>query len=90
MANVLVGKLDSQEFQKPHLINVAFLERADAATVARLVNDSLRKLDPEFDGDRLRILLSDAAPYMIKCGKDLQVFFPHLIHVTCTAHALHL
>jgi hypothetical protein len=90
VANVIVGKLDGDKYSPPFLVNVAFLDKADAATMARLVNDTLRKLDPEFEADRARILLSDAAPYMVKCGKDLRVFFPRLLHVTCVAHALHL
>lgn len=56
----------------------------------RLINDTVRKLDPEFDGNRAKILVSDTAPYMICCGKDLKTFFPRLVHVTCIAHALHL
>ncbi len=58
--------------------------------MARLVNDTMHKLDPEFDCNRARILLSDAAPYMVKCGRDLCTFFPRLMHVTCIAHGLHL
>lgn len=47
---------------------------------------------PEFDADadeRVIVFLSDAAPYMIKAGKVLQVFYPNLIHVTCFAHGVH-
>ncbi|CAI6344410.1 unnamed protein product [Macrosiphum euphorbiae] len=31
-------------------------------------------------------MLSDAAPYMVKTGQSLAVFYPNLIHVTCVAH----
>jgi hypothetical protein len=38
--------------------------------------------------EKVLLLLSDAAPYMIKAGKTLNVFFPNMIHVTCLAHML--
>jgi hypothetical protein len=90
VANVIVGKLDSKKFHPPFLVKVAFLETADSATMARVINDTFREIDPNFDGNRARILLSDAAPYMVKCGKSLQVFFPRLLHLTCLEHALSL
>ena len=36
--------------------------------------------------EKVLILLSDAAPYMIEAGKCLKVFYPKLIHFTCLAH----
>ncbi len=38
---------------------------------------------------RFLVLLSDAAPYMIKAGKNLKAIYPGLLHVTCVAHGLH-
>jgi hypothetical protein len=35
------------------------------------------------------LFVSDAAPYMIKAAKPLQLVYPKMIHVTCLAHALH-
>ena len=35
------------------------------------------------------LLLSDAAPYMIKSGRLLVQFFPRMQHVFCTAHIVH-
>ena len=35
------------------------------------------------------LFVSDAAPYMIKAAKALQLLYPKMIHVTCIAHALH-
>ncbi|CAI6356628.1 unnamed protein product [Macrosiphum euphorbiae] len=34
------------------------------------------------------LLVSDAAPYMVKAGSAIQTFFPKMLHVTCLAHAL--
>lgn len=90
VANVIIGKLDCDKFQPPFLFKVAFLETADSSAMARLVNDTFRTLDPNFDSSRARIFVSDAAPYMIKCGKSLQVFFPRLLHLTCIIHGISL
>jgi hypothetical protein len=40
------------------------------------------------NNEKVLLLLSDAAPYMIKAGKTLNVFFPNMIHITCLAHML--
>jgi hypothetical protein len=89
VVNVLAGRLDSDEYHPPHLINSSFLERTNSDAIARLVNDSLKALWPNFDEELLKLLLSDAAPYMIKAGKSLKVFFPSLVSLTCFAHGLH-
>jgi len=34
------------------------------------------------------LLVTDAAPYMIKTGQALKTFYPNMIHVTCVAHGL--
>ena len=90
MANVIVGRLDQDQFHKPFLTRVAFLETADSGTMSRLVKDTLRALDPNFDSSRFRIFVSDAAPYMCKAGRDLKVFFPRLVHLTCVLHGISL
>lgn len=33
--------------------------------------------------------MTDAAPYMVAAGKALNVLYPKMIHLTCTAHGLH-
>jgi hypothetical protein len=35
------------------------------------------------------LFVSDAAPYMIKAAKALQLLYPKMIHVTDLGHALH-
>jgi hypothetical protein len=39
--------------------------------------------------ENVLLFVSDAAPYMIKATKALQLLYPKMIHVTCVAHALH-
>ena len=89
VGNVLLGKLDDQQYHPPYLANCAFLDKCDSGAIARLINDTLRWVSPNFDSDLARILISDAAPYMVKAGSDLKTFFPNLLHITCLAHALH-
>jgi hypothetical protein len=35
------------------------------------------------------LLVTDAAPYMKKAAKGLQMLYPKIIHITYLAHALH-
>lgn len=90
VCNIIVGKLDSQCYHKPHLVNVGFMDKVNGESIARLVNDTLRKLDPEFDSERALIYVSDGAPYMLKSGRDLKIFFPQLHHILCICHGLSL
>ncbi len=89
VASVIVGALNSEKYRKPHLVHVDFLEKVDSAAVARLINDALGKSDPQFDGKRAKTVLPDAAPYMVKAGRDLPICFPLMLHLTCLAHGLH-
>ena len=57
--------------------------------MARLVNDTLRFLWPDFDANRFKLFLTDSAAYMLKAGRDLKIFYPNMLSVICLAHALH-
>lgn len=39
--------------------------------------------------DKILLFISDAAPYMIKAGQIMKIFYEKMIHVTCLAHGLH-
>lgn len=39
--------------------------------------------------EKVLLIVTDAAPYMILAMSNLKVLYPNAIHVTCTAHALH-
>lgn len=39
--------------------------------------------------ERLLVLLTDSASYMMKAGKSLSVFYENMIHLTCIAHGIH-
>ena len=89
VANVILGELSSEGFCKPYLVNCTFLDKTNSGTIARLANDTLNSLWPQFDKDLLKILVSDGAAYMVKAGQDLKIFYPSLVHVTCLCHGLH-
>lgn len=73
-----------------YLVACKELEKTNHSTMARFVNEGIKKIFPESSAEeRVFIFLSDAAPYMIKAAKALQVFYPNLIHVTCFAHGVH-
>ncbi len=89
VVNVILGKLDCEKYHIPYLVKCSFLEKCDSSEVSRLLNDTLRWLFPLLDTSQAKVLITDAATYMIKSGKDLSIFFPFLVHATCLAHALH-
>lgn len=37
---------------------------------------------------KILLMVSDAAPYMVKAASNLKIFFEYLIHCTCLAHGL--
>lgn len=89
IANLVVGKLDPDEPSKPFLICSKVLERTNHATVARFVNDGMKVLWPDgVQEEKVLVLYSDAAAYMLKAATALCVFYPNLIHFTCLAHGL--
>ena len=59
VVNVVAGKLDAVEYHSPYLVECTFLEKTDAATIARVVMDTLRSINPNFDADQFKLFLSD-------------------------------
>lgn len=91
VANVIVGILHENEdmCNKKFLLNVVEMNKTNHATIARAFNDSIAMLGEDFDKNKVLLFLTDAAPYMVKAAKGLQIFYPKLLHVTCIAHAVH-
>lgn len=73
----------------PHLISCKELEKTNFETVSRFVNDSLLNFFGQ-NGyqDKVLLFVTDAAPYMLKTGNALKVFYPNMVHTTCVAHGL--
>ena len=91
VANCLVGNLLSEKPGIPYLISCKVLEKTNSSSISRFINDSLQNIlvDRKTGETNFYVLLSDAAPYMIATGDSLKVFYPRLIHVTCTIHGIH-
>nr|CAD2159720.1 unnamed protein product [Meloidogyne enterolobii] len=87
VANLIVGKLDSSRYLPPYLVAVKMLEKTNYSTIARFVNESLRQIG--ISEENVLLLVTDAAAYMCKAARALNVFYPNCIHVTCVCHALH-
>ena len=104
VANLLIGKMDgaSSDAYTPNLISVKMLEKTNFSTISRFVNDGLGLLillklgkykyysvNFGIAAEKVILLVTDAAKYMLKAGDSLSVFYPNLIHVPCICHALH-
>ncbi|KAL4142778.1 hypothetical protein QTP88_005183 [Uroleucon formosanum] len=90
IANVIIGTLEEDTAGPIFLLNTEALEKTNHSTVSKLVDKSLNILWP--DGIRhhdVLLFLSDAAPYMVKCGKSLNALYSKMVHVTCAAYGLH-
>lgn len=90
IAHLLIGSLCEDNVSKSYLISSKQLEKTNNLTITRFIQDGLSEFFlPEYvPSQKILLLLSDAAPYMIKAGQNLKIFYENLIHVTCLAHGL--
>lgn len=91
VVSILVGSLNGE---KPisFLLDIVYLDGStDSVKIYQTINESLKILWPEmFYYDRVRLLTSDQASYMLKAGRQMKKnVFPKMLHVTCLAHACH-
>lgn len=90
IANVIIGTSEAEKSGKIFLLNTEELGKVNHSTVSKLFDKSLSILWPDgIKHDNVLLFLSDAAPYMVKCGQTLDALYSKMIHVTCTAHGLH-
>ncbi|KAF4531553.1 hypothetical protein B566_EDAN017698 [Ephemera danica] len=88
--HLIVGKLDENGPTTAFLVACREISRCNNETVARFTYDALRNLFPgEKFEERFILAVTDAAPYMLLAIRNIQVFFPKLLHVTCLVHLLH-
>lgn len=88
---VIIGTLETDGPGQTFLLNSEVLTKANHSTIAKLFDNSMHLLWPEeVRHDDILLFLSDAAPYMVKFEKSIQVFYPKIIHVTCIVHVLHI
>lgn len=92
IASVVVGVLseDKEESAKSFVVTIEELPKTNHQTIAKCFNESMNLIWPSgIKYDNVLLFVSDAAPYMIKAGKAIRIFYPKMIHVTCMAHGLH-
>lgn len=87
IANLIVGKL-CEDINNETALTV-FQEVTNYATISRFVNSTLRILLSNSGEERILLFITDAAPYMMKAGKNLKLFYENIVHVTCIVHDLH-
>ena len=85
-ASTLVGTVENPTVT--YLVGIKELEKPlNAQITSQLIDNQLRKFDIE--REKVLLLISDAATYMIRAGEMLKGFYGKLTHVTCTSHLLH-
>ncbi|KAF6772764.1 hypothetical protein AHF37_08355 [Paragonimus kellicotti] len=90
LCNVLIGPLSHDKFIPPMLLDCVVLDSTNSSTISQSINNALMLLWPSsVYYDRVFLLLTDAAPYMIKAGAGLSVLYPKMIYITCLLNAIH-
>lgn len=90
IVNLIVGKMDENVSGKAHLLCSKEVQKANAKSIAYFINSELKTLYPNgVEDQRVLLLLTDAAAYMIAAGQLLKPFYPNLTHLTCLVHGLH-
>ncbi|XP_063610355.1 uncharacterized protein LOC134785688 [Penaeus indicus] len=84
----ILGEEDERD--KCYLGNMALLDAVNHSTIAAFFNESLLQLWPDqILYHNILVVTTDAAPYMLKAMRGLNVLYPKMIHITCIAHGLH-
>lgn len=86
--NILVAPLNGQQV-KPMLLKTYFLNKTDNASVMQSFNNACVVLWPEgIEYDRVWLVLTDQASYMLLAIANLKPMYSNLKHVTCIASSL--
>jgi hypothetical protein len=90
VANVVIGILNDSESSNIFLLHSEELEKCNHSTICRLFDKSMNLLWPKgVQLDKVLLFIKDAAPYMVKAGGAIKLFYLKAIHITCLAHAFH-
>ncbi|XP_031343081.1 uncharacterized protein LOC116170717 [Photinus pyralis] len=89
IATLLIGVLNDTP-TKPFVVYCKELERTNSDTISRFINEGLTNffLPNPLPSERILLMVTDAAAYMVKAARNLKIFYPTLIHCTCLAHGL--
>lgn len=86
--NLLAGKISTPHIN--YVIDVFALAenvQLDADLVISIINSNFKKYNIE--KQNLKLVVTDAASYMIRAFKNLKIQTPDFYHVTCVAHLIH-
>jgi hypothetical protein len=90
VTNVVVGTLKHEQPGEIFLLACEVLERVNSSSIAVVFDNAMNLLlSDKVERENVLLFVSDAAPFMIKSAKALQLLYPKMLHVTCLAHALH-
>lgn len=91
IVNIVVGILDVDESisKQKFLLASRICDQVNSSVISCLYQEAVDELGKEFKKGQILLLLSDAAPYMVKAGKAILEFNPQITHVTCAVHGLH-
>ena len=89
MTAVMAGALDGESLERPYLIHVMDVVNNNNVTLQQAVVKALHGLmGSDLNYNKVKLFLTDGAPYCVKAGRGLTALFPDLLHVTCMAHAI--
>jgi hypothetical protein len=87
IGNVVIGLMDKDKPTKPYLLTCEVIPKCNYQTIGKLFNDAMQLLWPEkIRHLKVFVLITDAAPYMIKAAKSLTVLYNNMIHKHLYSH----
>ncbi|KAJ3646609.1 hypothetical protein Zmor_024190 [Zophobas morio] len=91
IADVIIGKLSSEEAGRPFLLALKQLDKTNSNTISRFINELLALLWPKgTERKKVKWFVSDGAAYTIQTGTNLMVFYENITHFTCMVHELNV
>ena len=90
VANVIIGILSPTHAGQKFLLTTEILPKVNNSTITSLFETSMSLVWPlGIHYDDVMLFVTDAAPYMVKAAKEIQIRYTKMVHVTCLAHGLH-
>lgn len=89
--NIIAGACSVVRRETAYLIKTVELNATNALNVNKELLECINWMFSNMvsDYDKLKLLVSDGAPYAIKAGNMLKEIIPNLKHVVCLCHNLH-
>lgn len=88
IVNLLIGSMREDKPSESYLIACVQLDKINHLSILRSVNECFMNffVPNVVPTEKILLMVSDAAPYMVKAGQQLKTIYPNLVHVTCLAH----